>query len=76
MRRFGAAKQALWKFLKLLALCTRAAPTAPVRHFGTPKLIFMFSAIANAQNWRGLARGLKRKNAVPRSPVVALRLLG
>jgi hypothetical protein len=53
-------------FLKLLGLCTRAAPNALLRHFGTPKFICMFSAMARAQDWCG---GLKRKNAFPKSLV-------
>jgi hypothetical protein len=39
-----------------------------VRHFGTPKFIFLLGAIIRVQNWRG---NLKRKNAAPNSPVVA-----
>jgi len=58
------------EFLKLLALCTRVAPSALLRHFGTPKFIFIISAIARAQD---LVRGLKRKNAVPKSAHRRLR---
>ena len=51
--RRAALNRADGEFLKLLGLCTRAAPNALVRHFGTPKFIFILSAIARVRDRRG-----------------------
>src|SRR5215510_3098511 len=49
MFALSAARGPFAEILKLLGLCPRAAADGALRHFGTPKFLLMFRAIARAQ---------------------------